>query len=503
MAHSPKAIIIGAGIAGIAGAIRLAVQGYTVTVYEKNAFPGGKLHDFEKEGFRFDAGPSLFTQPQNLIDLFAEAGEPIADYLQYQPLAISCNYFYEDGTLVHAYADKEAFAKELALKNGESADKLISYLKRSENIYNRIGHIFLQFSLHKLNTLWKAPIWNAIRATRWSYLFKSMHQLNQAHFKNPKTVQLFNRYATYNGSNPYKAPGMLSLIPHLEHNEGSFYPKGGMISITQALYRLALKKGVQFHFNAPVQRIIQHGQKAVGVVVDNHNIAADCIVSNMDVYFTHHHLFRNTQQEKKILKQERSSSALIFYWGINKEFKELDLHNIFFSADYKTEFDHLFRLKTIGPDPTVYINITSKYEPGIQAPAGKENWFVMINVPANIGQDWRQFRELAKKKVLEKLSRMLNTDIASLIETEEIADPVTIETATASYMGSLYGTSSNSKMAAFFRHPNFSKKIKNLYFVGGSVHPGGGIPLCLQSARIMSELVKADQKNPHLNEASL
>jgi phytoene desaturase len=497
MAHAPKAIIIGAGIAGLAAAIRLAVQGFSVTVYEKNAFPGGKLHDFEKNGFRFDAGPSLFTQPQNLIDLFTEAGEPINDYLQYQPLAISCNYFYEDGTLIHAYANKEAFAKELALKNGESEEKLISYLKRSENIYNRIGHIFLRFSLHKLNTLWRAPILKAIRATRWSYLFRSMHQLNGAHFDNPKTVQLFNRYATYNGSNPYKAPGMLSLIPHLEHNEGSFYPKGGMISITNALYRLAQKKGVQFFFNTPVQRIIQQGDKAVGVVVAGVNINADCIVSNMDVYFTHQHLLRNQNAAKKILKQERSSSALIFYWGITREFKELDLHNIFFSADYKNEFDHLFKLKTIGPDPTVYINITSKCEPGLQAPAGKENWFVMINVPANIGQDWMQFRTLAKTRILEKLSRILQVDIASLIETEEIADPVTIETATASYMGSLYGTSSNSKMAAFFRHPNFSKRIKNLYFVGGSVHPGGGIPLCLQSARIMGELVREDKKNVH------
>jgi phytoene desaturase len=276
-----------------------------------------------------------------------------------------------------------------------------------------------------------------------------------------------------------------------------------MISITNALYLLALKKGVQFHFNAPVQRIIQNGDRAIGVVVGNENVSADCVVSNMDVYFTHKHLLRNPNKAKKILKQERSSSALIFYWGIGKEFKELDLHNIFFSDDYKTEFDHLFRLKTIAPDPTIYINITSKCEPGLQAPAGKENWFVMINVPANIGQDWSKFRELSRTKVLEKLSRMLKLDMAALIETEEIADPVTIEAATASYMGSLYGTSSNSKMAAFFRHPNFSKKIKDLYFVGGSVHPGGGIPLCLQSARIMAELVRANKKKVHLNEVKL
>ena len=272
MRDSKKAIIIGAGVAGMAAAIRLSVQGYAVNVYEKNPFPGGKLHDFEKAGYRFDAGPSLFTQPENLKQLFELAGEPIDEYLTYMQLPISCNYFYEDGTVIHAYADSKAFAKELHQKNGESEQALLDYLKRSANIYHKIGKVFLQYSLHSIKTLFKAPIAKAIKATRWSYLFKSMHQINSAHFTNPKTVQLFNRYATYNGSNPYKAPGMLSLIPHLEHNEGSFYPKGGMISITKALYQLAKKKGAIFHFDAPVQRIIQNNRQVAGVVVDNENI---------------------------------------------------------------------------------------------------------------------------------------------------------------------------------------------------------------------------------------
>jgi phytoene desaturase len=285
---------------------------------------------------------------------------------------------------------------------------------------------------------------------------------------------------------------MLSLIPHLEHNEGSFYPNGGMISITNALYKLALKKGVKFYFNSAVERIIQHERKAVGVVVNGENILADVIVSNMDVYFTYKYLLNDSSKAKKILKQERSSSALIFYWGIKKEFAQLDLHNIFFAKDYQAEFDHLFRLKKMYDDPTVYINITSKCEPGTQSPAGTENWFVMVNAPANIGQDWELYREQYRKAIIAKLNRLLRTDIEALIEVEQVLDPVLIESKTASYMGSLYGTSSNSKMAAFLRHPNFSKAIQGLYFVGGSVHPGGGIPLCLQSAKIMSEMVAVD-----------
>lgn len=494
MDHSPKAVIIGAGVAGLASAIRLAVQGMTVTVFEKNSYPGGKISELEMSGYRFDAGPSLFTQPQSIEELFSLADEPIQKYFSYQCVPVTCHYFYEDGTKVKAYADRTLFANELVTQLGENENSLASYLNRSEKMYRNIGSVFLDHSLHKRNTFFKGKIFKALKATRWPYLFNSMHQLNSKHFSNPKTVQLFDRYATYNGSDPYRAPGMLGLIPHLEHNEGVYYPKGGMISITNALYQLALKKGVEFHFDSPVQSIIRHERKVKGVVVHGKNIDADIVVSNMDVYFTYQHLMGDVNKAHKIEKQERSSSALVFYWGIKKEFQALGLHNIFFSKDYKAEFDHLFKKKKMYDDPTVYINITSKQEPGLQAPEGKENWFVMVNAPANVGQDWQSYRERYRKAILDKLSRQLQTDIAPLIETEEILDPVLIESKTSSYKGSLYGTSSNARMAAFLRHPNFSEAIEGLYFVGGTVHPGGGIPLCLQSAKIMSEIVARDKK---------
>ena len=494
----PKAIIIGSGVAGLAAAVRLAVQGFEVSVYEKNDYPGGKLSSFKLGEFSFDAGPSLFTQPQNITELFELAGENIEEYFQYQSVPIACKYFYEDGTIIEASGDAESFAKELDEKLGGDGDQLKKYLQQSERIYKNIGSIFLNHSLHKKN-IFKAGIVKAIASVKWKYLFRTLHHVNAAGFTKPQTVQLFDRYATYNGSNPYKAPGMLSLIPHLEYNEGVYYPAGGMISITNALYKLAQKKGVQFYFQSSVQKIIVHQGNAMGIVINDQNIYADIVVSNIDVYFTYKHLLNDERKSKRILKQERSSSALVFYWGISKEFAQLQLHNIFFSKNYKAEFEHIFKLKKLYSDPTVYINITAKCEPGIHAPTGKENWFVMINVPANCGQDWSNIKQTARKIIIEKLNRLLQTDMEPLIENEEILDPVLIEEKTASYMGSLYGTSSNSKLAAFLRHPNFSKTIKKLYFVGGSVHPGGGIPLCLKSAKIMSEIVEADKKKwkPH------
>ncbi len=495
--QSRKVIIIGSGIAGLATAIRLAVQGFEVTVYEKNSYPGGKLSAFEKGGYHFDAGPSLFTQPDNIAELFELADEPMEAYFQCEPVDIACHYFYENGKQVNAYTNAEAFANELSDKLGEKPETVTSYLRDAANLYNHVGSIFLNHSLHKRGTWLNKRVFKALKAVKAAHLFKSLHRHNRSRFATPEAVQLFNRYATYNGSNPYKAPGMLSLIPHLELNQGTFYPKGGMISITNALYRLAQAKGVNFHFDTNVQKIIHHNGRAMGVVVNDTNMAADIVVCNTDAYLAYQHLLSNPYKAKQVLKQERSSSAIIFYWGIKTGFEQLGLHNIFFSNNYQQEFDHLFKSKTLSNDPTVYINITSKMEGG-HAPAGHENWFVMINAPANVGQNWEQLKETARGHIIAKLNRILQTDIAPLIAVEETLDPVLIEERTGSYQGSLYGTSSNSKMAAFLRQPNFTSLVKGLYFCGGSVHPGGGIPLCLKSAQIVSGLIqKQESHQPH------
>ena len=284
---SKKAIIIGAGVGGMATAIRLKLLGYNVQVFEKNDYPGGKLSHFEINGFRFDAGPSLFTSPHLIEALFALANEPIAEYFSYEKLAVACNYFYEDGVCIKAYTNKEAFAAELLEKTNEPSQNIYRYLNDAKIAYNHIAIIFLQHSLHAIQTLFKAPIFKAIGKLKLAYLFKSLNEYNQTAFKSPKLVQLFNRFATYNGSNPYKAPAMLSLISHLEHNEGAFYPQGGMISITNALYRLALKLGVQFSFGKSVQEIQTKGNCVTGVKVDKEVYDAAIVVSNMDVYFTY------------------------------------------------------------------------------------------------------------------------------------------------------------------------------------------------------------------------
>jgi phytoene desaturase len=485
-----QAIVIGAGIAGVAVSIRLALKGWKVTVLEANAYPGGKLSEFVLEDFRFDAGPSLFTLPELVDELFELAGRKPEYYFRHIKLALGCKYFYEDGTVLNAWADPQKFAKEVEAKLGVPTTLLSRHLDDAARKYNLTKGIFLERSLHKIRSYFQKDVLKAMLNVGSLDLGKTMHEANQKALSEPKLVQLFDRFATYNGSNPYRAPGVLNLIPHLEHGIGACFPMGGMVEITNSLVRLAKELGVQFAYGKRVERIVVEGGRATGVMVQGNKRDAALIVSNMDIVPTYRKLLPDQKAPQKVLNHERSSSALIFYWGIKETFDELDLHNIFFSQDYAAEFRGIFDGGELAADPTVYVHISSKMEER-DAPEGQENWFVMVNVPGNKGQDWDALIPQIRERVLDKLSRILGKDIRSMIRCEAILDPRSIESKTSSYQGSLYGASSNSQMSAFFRHANFSRKIKGLYFCGGSVHPGGGIPLCLLSAKIVASLVDA------------
>ncbi|RYE22885.1 MAG: FAD-dependent oxidoreductase, partial [Sphingobacteriaceae bacterium] len=329
-----KALIIGAGIAGIATAIRLAVKGFAVEVFEANSYPGGKLAEIIQDDFRFDAGPSLFTMPQYVDELFTLAGEKPDASFTYKKLDLVCRYFYADGTSLDAFNDEKVFAAEISRKTTDQPETIKSYLKNSSRIYQITNHVFLEKSLHRLQTYLN---WQTVKSIfRFPQIdaFRSIHRANNAFFTDQKMVQYADRFATYNGSNPYKAPATLNVIPHLEQHFGAYFPDGGVYQITKSLVALAERLGVKFHYNSPVEKIVLEGEKVKGVEVKgersgdmkNRFLPADVVISNSDVYFTYKKLLADHPKllPKRILKQERSSSALIFYWGIKKTFPQLD-----------------------------------------------------------------------------------------------------------------------------------------------------------------------------------
>ncbi len=485
---SKKAIVIGSGIAGIAIAIRLATRGFRVSILEANDRPGGKLTQVRSGAFRFDAGPSLFTLPRLVDELFERCGEDPAKHFQYEKLEVICRYHYEDGTRINAWQDVDAFAAELERTTSEKGTSLLAFLERSRELYELTSPVFIFRSFHRVSTFFSRAFIRALLRIHRLFAFSSMHDVISRYFSDSRVVRLFDRYATYNGSNPFVAPGTLNVIPHLEHSLGAFFPSGGMHRITESLVSLAGRMGVELHYNSPAEEIIIKKGRIAGVRSGGIPHDADLVISDIDIVRAYS-LMPGYSLPQKHLRQERSTSALIFYWGMKGELPPLELHNIFFSEDYRAEFRHLFTEKTLYEDPTVYVFISSLKVEG-DAPGGGQNWFVMINTPENIGQDWHEFRSGARRRILEKLERMLGASLEDNIAEEKVLDPPAIEARTSSHHGSLYGISSNSRFSAFSRHPNFSRRIKGLYFVGGSVHPGGGIPLCLASAKIVDRLIR-------------
>jgi len=493
MAATPSVAIIGAGLGGLAASIYLAQAGVRVTVYDQNNDPGGKAGVICEKGFRFDTGPSLLTMPFVLRELFKHTGEKIEDYLTLEKLDILCRYFYPDRTVLNAYSDMKAFAGEIDRVSGDTAAAVKRYLRYCEKIYDRTANLFLFKDFRLIKNLLTPTAFTTLIKLNQIDPFRTMHGANSSFFNDPKIVQLFDRYATYNGSNPYSVPATLNIIQHVEYNLGGYIVKEGIHEIPKALMKIAKKVGVDFRFKSKIEEILHRAGTVYGIRTTDNEFGYHRILSNVDAGYTYSRLLSDTygKDSRRYFKQEPSSSALVYYWGIKETNDVLGTQNIFFSKNYKTEFDEIFRKRECPADPTVYVYISSRYRPD-DAPPGCENWFVMINTPHNTGQDWESETKRIRKTIQEKLSSFLRKDIGKRIILEHVLTPVLIERQTGSLYGSLYGISSNSRFAAFLRQPNKSSDYRGLYFCGGSAHPGGGMPLVMLSGKIAAERIIKD-----------
>ena len=481
--------VIGAGIGGLSTAIRAAAEGRDVTVFEAAPEVGGKLRQLHLGDYRFDLGPSLFTWPDLLLETLAVAGDHAAPF-DHIRLDRSCHYFWEDGTRFTAWSDPKRLEQEIERAFNLPAAPVLRHLALSQQGFEGTRSLFLEQSLHEASSWRPARTWRhltqALTAWRALPLTQRLDRWNER-TGHPHLRQLFNRYATYNGSDPYRAPAMLHVIPHLEFGMGTFAPVGGMHAIVDALHQTALSLGVDIRTEAPVARIHVQAGRTTGVQLahgDHH--PAEVVVSGADVTPTYRQLLPDQPAPERILAAEPSTSGVIFYWGIRHDAPDLHLHNILWAEDYREEFRCLFEEKRIADDPTVYINIGSKTSPA-DAPDGAGNWFVMVNAPA--GWDASGI-DLLRTRVEQKILRITGIDVAAHRECEHILTPADIASRTGSHRGALYGPASNKPTSAFLRHRNRDRRIRGLYFAGGSVHPGGGIPLCLLSGRITHELMK-------------
>lgn len=481
-------IIAGGGLGGLSSAVHLAAEGFQVSLFEKNERFGGKMNRFESNGYTFDTGPSLLTLPHVIDSLFTKAGVDRRDYLEVMPVDPICRYFWADGSQMDAKSDQAKMEKEIAAISEEGAAQYDSYLKYCKTIYDITADIFLYNPVHELHTLMnRKTLHSLLRISKIDPL-RTMNSSVSRFFKDSRLQQLFNRYATYNGSDPFSAPATLNVIPYVEFGLGGFYIRGGMYQLVEALTALAKQLGVQLFSNSPVEKIRHHNGRIKGVEVGGEFIPSDAVICNADVVEAHNQLIDGFQQEqKKLNKLEPSISGMVFLWGVKKQNPQLCHHNILFSEDYRNEFRQIFEQKTIPDDPTVYISITSRSDAS-HAPSGGENWFVLLNMPYLNGQDWQQAVPQMRSAVLERLKKN-GLDISTSIELEKVITPEDFYRKYGSNRGSIYGISSNSRSTAFKRPANRSRQIEGLYFAGGSSHPGGGVPLVILSGKMCADLV--------------
>jgi phytoene desaturase len=483
-------IVIGAGIGGLSASIRLAAAGQRVTVFEKNPIVGGKMNELRSNGFRWDTGPSVITMRHVFEELFTTAGKRLGDYLELVAVDPLTRYFYPDGTVLDASRELARMVEQIERIEPRDVEGYLSYLAYAARLHRITGPVFIYDQPPSLNSFTKVAPLDAFKIDP----LRTMNQAIEGFVRSPHLRQLLGRFATYVGASPYQAPATLNVIAHVELNGGVWYPKGGIYAIARALEKLARELGVTIHTNCPVQQIVIEQRKVAGVIdATGQCHTSDAVIANVDVTSVYEHLIppEHTphQQIKRLRALEPSCSGFIMMLGLKGTSPTLAHHNIFFSRDYRAEFDDIFRRGIPPADPTVYVAITSKADPH-DAPPDHENWFVLVNAPA-LGPQWtwdeRSTREYGER-VLDMLAAH-GIDIRPRLIESHIWTPVDIERLSAARRGALYGASSNNRFAAFLRPRNQSSVFQNLYFAGGTTHPGGGVPMVTLSGKVAADLI--------------
>jgi phytoene desaturase len=492
-----RAAVIGAGLGGLAAAARLAREGWSVQIFDGQDFAGGKAGSLRLGGFRFDTGPSLVTMPATFEAILAKLGRSSADCFTLVKLDPICTYWYPDGSILPVSASPEAFDEAAARVFGERPGAVLRYLAAAHRIEHIAAELFLERPIHEVGTWLRPEVLPRLLRIGAIDPLRSLHSRNASFFTRPELIQLFDRYATYNGSSPWKTPGTMSIIPAVEYGEGGFTIREGLVDIPRAFERIAREEGVEFHLGEAVTRIERKEGRIVAIESATGRYEVEAAIADIDPRPLFEDLLGEPEHRRarRYRALEPSSSGIVFFWGMGCADTRLGVNTILFSGDYEREFREIFDEGVVPNEPTMYINITSKETPG-DAPSGKENWFVLVNTPPDRGQDWKTDVAALRAKVLAILSSRLGYDVSARIEVEDYLDPARIAKRTGSPGGSLYGIASNSPGASFSRQRNRVPEVPGLYCCGGSAHPGGGMPLVLRSGIMAAELAIRYQGGP-------
>ncbi len=471
-------VVIGGGIGGLTAATRLAARGFSVDLFEQQPMLGGKMSRRSFDGCTFDTGPSLLTMPFVFEEFFASVGTSLEQELSLVRIDPQCKYHWSDGSTLSAHDSIDELSAAFATFNADDANAVRAYMEHARRVYESTKDVFIFNDFAGIVEFFKwrnLPLLAELRSLRFT---QTLHNLHAEYFRDERIIQLFDRFATYNGSSPYLAPATLMVIPHVERAFGAWYPIGGMYTVAEAYERVARRHGVRIHTSTSVHRILQRNGRVQGVaLVDGTIVEANHVISNCDEYLTRTMLLGETRKEPT----DRSCSGYVIMMSVDKSLHGLAHHNVFFSNDYRNEFNDIFSKRVLPADMTVYLSRSCHTDPPQAAP-DRENWFLLMNAPATSDAAPERYAD----QVLARLRTFGVDPNVRHIETMTAAD---IERNTMSYRGALYGSSSNSMFSAFLRPRMRSTRVRNLWYVGGSAHPGGGVPLVTISGMLASDRI--------------
>lgn len=488
-----KILIIGAGLGGLSAAINLATEGFQVDLVEKNAHLGGKLNVLEKDGFCFDLGPSILTMPHIFEQLFSKAGRRMEDYVSIEPVTPHWRNFFEDGSVLDLMPEKTAMERELIRFAPADVKGFFKFLEYAKRMTAKVEDGYFSEGLDTLGEVVKHHgVWESLTG------FDVLHTMDQSvrrYIREPKLVDTLNYFIKYVGSSPYDAPGLMNLLPYIQFAYGLWYVKGGMYNLARGLGQLAHELGVNSHLDTEIVKLDTERGRITRAHTHNGTImSADIVVSNMEVIPAMKQLLAaNDTALKPLEKFAPSCSGLVLHLGVDRQYPQLAHHNFLYSRDARKHFDSIFHKRQLSEDPTLYLVAPCKTDPA-QAPNGCEIIKVLPHIPhidpehPLTREDYMVFRE----KIIDKLERMGLTDLRRHIVTEETWTPLDIAARYHSNKGSIYGVVSDRSKNLGFKMPQRSTQYRNLYFVGGSVNPGGGMPMVTLSGQLVRDKIIQD-----------
>ena len=491
MGERGRVVIIGAGIAGITTAVYLAKNGYSVSVYEKNSSPGGRCGQLIREGHRFDLGATMLMMPEIYHEVFDSLGIKLEEGRDILPMKNLYRIFFGDGSVLDFTTDNERMKLQLEKIEPGSYRKAGEYVSRGYRIFRLgmdelIGRNF--YNLFQMVNLKNIPLLFKIKA------FTPHFKYARRFFTHQHLLAAYTFQNIYVGQSPFNAPALFSMVPAAELTEGSFFPAtGGMFNIVEKLLEEAEKEGVQFNYSNPVSQIMVSGKKAKGIILsDATEIKADIVISNADLPYVYRKLLPEKRKSARLDSLKYSCSAICFHWGLDKIYPQLDHHNVFLSDDFRDSLDRIFKDKTVSDNPSFYVHAPVRSDPAA-APENHDTLSVAVavgHIDKHYKQEWDKIREISRKAVISRLKKQGLDDIEDHIKFEVCYLPESWENACNISRGSVFGSlAHNILQMGYFRPHNRHDKYKNIYFAGGSTHPGNGIPNVLISAKLVSERI--------------